>query len=516
MALDGAAKSEINIVDLSVIVGTGPRGIIGLVGPTTWGELNKPILVGSPEEYRLQFGPDVAGSDFGLEVLRLLQRGGRCRISRVAHYSDPADTSTLEGTKATGVIGTGGNVTTATAKSIGAWGNAVKVTTSAAASGNTALMDILVQNGTLYSETLRDVKRTPTADDIVTLNNRSRWVDFAQTGTAVNGTVTLATGAQVYANIVDADYVGSATTATGMRAYDAINDIVKIAVPHLSSTTIDDALCAYADLRQDILAATRFPVGITDAGAVSYRERTSPYSGTAPTTWRGHGIYGGLVVADPKTNNRRELGGLGDYLGLSSKKDNVANPWTPVGGYDYGRIPAASDVVYNLGTPARQANLDLVDFRGIIPLINDSDYGPIIWGNKTFYKSPDGGGSLLQNLEVAELLVYLVRILRPIIKSVTFKPNDINTWKNIYRRVVPVMNYVKDNGGVYDWIYQGDQEIDIITQAQINNPNDVTAGRYKFNLFVQPVPAMKYIQCNLVVTNAGVTLEEVSEALLTL
>jgi len=104
-------------------------------------------------------------------------------------------------------------------------------------------------------------------------------------------------------------------------------------------------------------------------------------------------------------------------------------------------------------------------------------------------------------------MIFLTRALKPLIETEFFDPNDIQTWKNIYRRVSQLMEYLKANRGVYNYLYQGDQDIDTLDQAIVNESSNITAGQYKFNLFVQPIPALEYVGINVIVTNSGVSFE---------
>ena len=113
----------------------------------------------------------------------------------------------------------------------------------------------------------------------------------------------------------------------------------------------------------------------------------------------------------------------------------------------------------------------------------------------------------MKHANVAELIIFLVRGLRPIIQSELFQPNDIETWKAILRKVKPFMDAVKDGRGIWEYLYQGDQDIDILEDAVVNTPDGIDAGKYEFNLFVKPKIAMKYIGLKVAVSNSGVSFD---------
>jgi len=52
----GIARTEIEITDLSVLIATGLKGVIGVLGITERGPVNTPTLIGSWIEYQRVFG----------------------------------------------------------------------------------------------------------------------------------------------------------------------------------------------------------------------------------------------------------------------------------------------------------------------------------------------------------------------------------------------------------------------------------------------------------------------------
>lgn len=626
----GQARTEVEIVDVSVLVNTGLKGIVGVLGITERGEPNKPLLIGSWIEYQRAFGGLMTGSDFPLICKRALEAGGRLKISRVAHYTNLADKTTIDGVKAlkvitqaavTGVgatnkfditsagatgdtiiisvdtglgtivlgtytklvadtaalivsglvadinantlttgytannsggptqltvvapvadgatansyialdtiVGTiAGTWSTATftggvtavaaftitgkAKSIGAWGNALSFQFKAPANGQANTLDLYVDlvGYPDLQEVFKNVNVALTATEIAQINGKSKLIDFsAFTGTlGVLATSTLATGAQTLGSILPIDYVGNAAGETGIHSFDNDFEIVKIAVPELANPVVDIALAAYADMRKDIRAILRTPVGLDGQGIIDYREGTGIYSHSPVNTWRASMFTGGLKVTHPATGLEKELTEVGDVIGAYSRKDNKSLEWFTVAGPKRGVIKNALGVVYNLGSSARQAQADAVDVHGVNAIIQHETFGVVIWGNSTLQKAD----TLLKHDNVADLLIFLTRALKPLIQSETFDPNDIETWKAIHRRVVPLMDFVKENRGVWNYLYQGDQDIDNVNQAVVNTSANINAGQYIFNLFISPKVGMKYQGVKVVVANSGVNFEELT------
>lgn len=506
----GISRTEVDVVDLSAITKTGLKGINGVIGVTERGEVNKPILVGSWLDYVREFGGLVEGNDFPLLCRRALDAGAKLMVSRVGHYSDITDKTKLVGTKASGSIGTT-NGASFEAISIGAWANGVKITVAEALVGDTTKVDITIDMPKYpnLSQTIRGINKILTAKELASkFNLEAKYVKIQAPVTLIAGTVTLAGGLQNTSLIVDADYIGNDKSSTGIHSFDDVSNIAKICVLGKAVPAIDIALANYVDKRGDLIALLRTPVGVDGDTAIDYREGSGVYSHTAINTGIAFMFTGDLKIAHPDTGVKKEISALGDILGLMSTRDNSTNEWFSFSGAKRGRINNALGVVHNLGSNARRGSADKVDARGLNMVINHPSFGVVSWGNSTLLKSD----TLLKNANVAELYIFLVRGLKPLIESELFDPNDIDTWKNIHRKVTPLLEYIKNNRGIFDYLYQGDQDIDKIEDATINTINNIDQGLYVFNLFVKPKVAMKYLGVNVSVSRSGASFDILSDS----
>ncbi len=582
----GIAKTEIDIVDLSVLVATGLKGIAGVIGTTDMGKPGEPKLIGSWIDYTRNFGNLRADTIFPLLCRRALEGGAKLKISRACHYATITDPSTIVGTKASAtlsstttalvsisggkfiitgvdktayftpgvafsVVGSAGTTDyvvsavdfTASntritptitpsepgeltytdksvvfkAEAVGSGYNRVSITIAPAATGATDMVDITINHLDFPNnkQTAKNVAKTPTADQITNFNDTYLWADIFNiglVGVLPVGTVTLTGGVEDLSLVVTADYIGDPGAELGINAFDGDTDIVRIAVPEKAINAIDLALVNYAATRQDLRAVVRCPISIDGDTMVAYRECTTPYTGAAADSMYGSMTAGGLTVLDPLSNNNIDIPEIGDVLGLMSVKDSKFFEWIAAAGSKRGRIKNALGVTFNLGTPARQLSADNCDSHGINLVINHSSFGLVRWGNSSLSKA----NSLLKNENVAELIVFLSRTLKPLCDIELFDPNDPLTWNTIYRRVKILMDYVATNRGVYGdegkgWLYQGDQDVDNVEDAVINQQVDISNGKYVFRLFIKPTPALKYIGITVAVTATTVSFSEFSE-----
>ena len=508
--MNGTAKIDISIQDLSVVRNTGVKGVIAVCGPTERGPINSPVLIGSWQQFRKTFGGLLTTSDFPLYCRRALEQGAKLLIVRLGHYTDIADAGTLVGVKATATLTDTTHNIVFKASDIGVWGNSLSVKVAAASNLVAGEMDLTVSL-TGYPEltyTVKNIKRALTTLEKDRFNSLSPLVKidtFAGT-TTTTPTLTFTSGAQDVSAIVNADYIGSSVSGTGIRAFDNSTNATKICIPHLAIPAIDAALVTYVESRKDMIALLRTPVGLNSAGILDYRNATGSYSGTAVSSWKAFMFTGGVKISHPDTGLEIQISEISDVMALFTKKDNSDGEWFTAAGPKRGVIGNVLGVVYNLASASLQSEADQIDENGINPVIAHPNFGVVLWGNSTLQKS----NTLLKHANIAELMIYLTRELKPLTESELFDPNDIDTWKAVYRRVAPLMDSLVEKRAIWKYLYQGDQNIDDVSQAEINEPSNIDAGAYYFNLFISPKVGMKYLGVRVMLTNSGVDFESLT------
>ena len=154
---------------------------------------------------------------------------------------------------------------------------------------------------------------------------------------------------------------------------------------------------------------------------------------------------------------------------------------------------------------ALAADYDRIYPKGVNVMGFDKDYGTIYWGNKSLYKDQT---SLLNRENVADLLVYIQRGLAPLVKAVSFDPNDPIMWKEMYRRVRPFLNFLESNRAIVpgedaNWFWQGDQFVSNRQDTEFNDLADLDAGKYRARFVFIPIAATEFIGIEVVPTDSG-------------
>lgn len=512
----GRARVEQNVVDLSVLINTGLKGIHAVTGVTERGPIGKSIVVGTWFEYKKHFGGYTDNSIFPIICKRALDAGVQLRVARAVHFTTVTDASTADGAVASAIVtpvDVGATGVTFSAANLGVWGNDVTVKIVDSADGVTGEFDIRIEltGDATQNVVVRNVPATLTAADVVKFNKASHLVSLSesQAGNVIKVVDLPLTGGTDSGAVIAVDIIGDSVAGNGIHAFDDETDFFRISVPEFALPEIDAALIQYVETRKDCRAILRTPLGISGNTAIEYRDGSGAYTHAGHNSWYASMVFGGLRVTHPVTGAEITIPAIADVMGNYAQKDQTNYEWFSAAGPKRGLIKNALGVDYNLGSPVRATEADRIDTFGINPVIKHPKYGLVYWGNSTLQKEK----THLSHDNIADLMVFLNRTVGPLAASELFDPNDVATWGAIYRKVRPLLELIKNQRGLYDYIYQGDQFIDSIDQlgpSSVNTPEAVDTGAYSFIVWAKPKPALKYIGIRYTLTNSGVSFEGVT------
>lgn len=502
----GKPRVQGTISDNSVITNNPGAGVTAVLGITEMGELNSPILIKNSNEFLKVFGNVVSYSLFPLYCLRALDAGAVLMVSRIAHYTDIADRSTAVGAKA---IKTGLGATFV-ARSIGSWANEVSIEiTENVNDADTVQVSVIFRGKT----TTKTISKNPTSVQLTAFNASMPYIEITAGSNLTTGEVTLAGGSENYTGVTDADMIGNKEAKTGIHAFDSAREPIRLSPVERNSPLIETYFTEWAKKRGDILLVFPLPTNIQATEAVQYRLRTGAYTGTPVIDyWGAIYTFGDIEILNPLTSAPKVISSIGDFIGRMGYRDLKTGGavWKTFAFYDYGRLPGVIDVPYNLGSAALRDEADLMSLHHINYVINHEDYGAVIWESLTLQRAE----TMLKHSNVAELIINILRNVTSRCQKYLGKQNNITTWKNIYADVAQYMTGLNDreafqsaltgNGEGTGWLYEGDQDVNSISEAVLNVPNDVDNGIYRFRLYIAPTAPLKYIGFELSVTNSGV------------
>lgn len=279
-----------------------PTNRFGVVGITERGPYGG-TLVTSPGEYRRQYGGYVGAGDVAQTVDGFFLNGGReCVISRVAHFTDVNDPTTVTSAAAVIMLVNGAGAPAPTlevrGKTDGAYANALSVTIAAATSGDAARFNFLVLKSGVIVERFPDlsmddadpryvetiINDPTTGSALITVTDQDATGDAAAQRPA-NATAALAGGDDGLAGIADTDFLGGTGTngRTGMRVFDVHPDVSLLAIPGRATAAVQNGMVAYCEVtrNREVFPIFDSPAGATAAGMVTYVESTAALLGVS-------------------------------------------------------------------------------------------------------------------------------------------------------------------------------------------------------------------------------------------
>lgn len=175
-------------------------------------------------------------------------------------------------------------------KTDGAYANSVSVEIATATSGVTAEFNLLVYESSVLAEVFPNLSMDDTAanfvEDVVNaVNGGSDLITVTDLDAAtsspddrpVNGTFALAGGDDGLTGLVDNDFIGSASSSTGLRAFDEVNDIGLLAIPGRATSAVQNAALTYAEVTRakSMFVVLDPPASQTAAQIVTYVKTTA-------------------------------------------------------------------------------------------------------------------------------------------------------------------------------------------------------------------------------------------------
>lgn len=505
--LTGAPKVTVKVETTGAIIARSIQGKVLVQAITEKGIPNEPTQISTESEMVQYFGKATTPS--AKEALRMVRKGVTIVLSRVCHYTDVTDTSTLAGTKATAAIGTTGNEVNFAAKSVGAGYNGITIAIEEPKSGNAGLVDIVVTVAGYTPYRKNDVPVTLSAELVAALNQELPDIDIVDTtGTLTVASGTLAGGAETVADIVAADIIGNSANSTGIYAFDkADTSIMRMANIISQTNAVDVAYVSYAT-STDRTVHLATPVGLSYTTSLSYRNATDAYSsGSKINSTNARLVAGSLKVPDPYNPNQTiETTGLADVMAARSKVDAIKGVFQSAMQQPFSLFEGVRGVV----TAFNSTQKDDLANNGLMWVENANGL-PQLNNDNTLLVDQT---STLKNENISDLVLFVKRYLLILAQKYKGKPNTPQSvWRPMYREAKVFLQDLADReafvgGENVGYVWNGDQFAETAAQATYNTQSDINQQIFKVQLKIKPVAATKYIVINLNVLQGDASISE--------
>lgn len=388
--------------------------------------------------------------------------------------------------------------------------NTAAIVVVASASGLADKIDIEVTlPGGAELRTVSDVVNNPDAQGIIDINaelSQFGVILLSITDEIPLGSFTLTGGVDGVA-ITDADFKGDAVQKNGWFAFDGVTDSMRIANVNRANPTADIDLVAYVDGRKDMRAWLRTPLGLLPTALNAYLDGTTPYSHQRVDSIYATYFYTDVEINDPDNANvhDRDASGIGFAMGKRSRIDGDFGEWFSSSGTWGGQLNGINKVEINFVAAGNKTQYDVLYEKGLNAIVQKGSK-VVPWGNRNTFSDKT---KLTSKDNIADLVVFISRVVKDIADDFSFKPNDVIMFNELYRRVRPFItdvlvtnraiqgdNSATQGEGVW-WHWLGDQFAQDPSEFVTNNPVDVDAGKYKVRFAFKPIAANEYIAIDI-------------------
>lgn len=178
--------------------------------------------------------------------------------------------------------------------------------------------------------------------------------------------------------------------------------------------------------------------------------------------------------------------------GVLAFNDRVAHEWYAPAGLNRGGI----DVAVRAERKLTHTNRDTLYEGRVNPLATFPGQGVCVWGQKTLQKK----SSALDRVNVRRLLINLKKFIASTSRFLVFENNTNETRNRFLSTVVPYMERVQQNQGLFAF--------KVVMDGTNNTPDIVDRNIMKGDIFIQPAKAAEFIVIDFNVMPTGATFGE--------
>jgi phage tail sheath protein FI len=307
-------------------------------------------------------------------------------------------------------------------------------------------------------------------------------IPFGPTPRVVNGNpirekISLSGGAD--GTISNLNYVGFAEDATGVHAFDGIQEIALLSVPGVSSPNQVKAIDSWAQGRGDLLYIIDPPQDATDPLEIrDYRlnelNLNSSYSAL---------VWPYLQVADPKNrSNRIEVAPSGYILGEISNVNATQGVHVPPA--NKGSLNGVIDPVVDIN----DTQYDLLYPEGINVIRSFPGEGTKFFGGRTLWNQEDGR----HFINIRNTLNFVKTSLATGLRFALFEPNKQSLWTQIENVVNRFLGGMWRDGALVP--EDNPNDAFFVKVDEENNPrSEINEGKLHVDVGIQPPPPAEFI-----------------------
>lgn len=268
------------------------------------------------------------------------------------------------------------------------------------------------------------------------------------------------------------------------------------------ASTVQKYVSAIADQRADCVAfispprelLVNIPLTTAVSNLVAWKTATAPYADnnfSVSSTYTF--IDGNYKYQYDKYNDvNRWVPLAGDMAALCVNADNVSYPWMSPAGYNRGQVAN----VIKFAIEPRQTHRDSLYENGINPVINTTQAGFILFGDKMATSSP----TPFDRINVRRLFIMLKNDIGDTANYALFENNTAFERSSFRTTVGSYLTGIETLGGIYDYR--------VVCDTSNNTAAVIDANQFIATMYVKPAKSINFITLNFVATATGISFDE--------
>lgn len=532
----GVFSQEIDLSDIVQRVATAPAA---LVGYSVKGDTANIQLITSDQQFIDEYGePDPSsGSYFHYTALAYLKQGNTLYTLRVENGALFGGLNIMATTssESNAVQSTGASVTTFSApsglatdvvfqifgKDPGAWNNKVGVIIQNSKDGSDPVptdqytFEILVyaqdDDGNWVLVETWKVSRKQKIDGYgrqLYLTDRINGVSsYIHVSDSALADTVLPKEQSSRLTITAGDNGSTITDADIILGWDEFNNPDTVDVRILinggnTSVAVQTKMRDVAESRLDCMAVLDMPFASTSSvsAMLTFRNTTQNFNSSycaLYSLWPEiHDPYNDVILRVPPS---------GYVAGQYAYNDQVGNVWTAPAGANRGIIDDALSLTLSTGAVLSEGERDVLNPVGINVMQSFRGRGNMIFGQRTQQSKL----SALSFVNVRRLLIVLEKSMVISLQSFVFEPNNELTRFRVEALLNSYLDDLSSQGAFQT--EANDQGFHVVCDATNNTPTVIDNSELRVDVFVKPSRAIEFIRLRTIVTDSGVSFDELRE-----
>ena len=179
---------------------------------------------------------------------------------------------------------------------------------------------------------------------------------------------------------------------------------------------------------------------------------------------------------------------------VMARTDANEFPWIAPAGFNRGVLTTSA---LDLAINPNQKQRDELYKVNINPVYFSASDGMVIMGQKTLSRKP----SAFDRINVRRLFLALERPVKKASKYFLFEPNTEFTRTRFVNTITPLLEFAKQNQGLYDYL--------IVADERVNTPEVIDNNELRADILIKPTRAAEFILVTFTATRTDANFQEI-------